>query len=239
MRKELPLYIFTDFDGTISLKDIGDEIFKKFSNFELYISQLLSGEINIYKYWESVCANLSSNVTEETINDFALTFDIDPNFKKFTGYCKENNIPLTIISDGFDVYIDAFLKTHKIDRIKVFCNKLIFNSGKAIPYFPYAGESCKCLSAVCKRNSMLSEVPEDAVIIFIGDGFSDYCAAEHSDIIFAKDKLAAYCNEKKIPHYPYSTFFDVYQILTDIIKKKKYKIRNQARLLRKKAFEIE
>ncbi|MDQ1265330.1 MAG: 2-hydroxy-3-keto-5-methylthiopentenyl-phosphate phosphatase, partial [Bacteroidota bacterium] len=74
------------------------------------------------------------------------------------------------------------------------------------------------------------------IITFIGDGYSDFCAAEHSDIIFAKKSLAANCNKNKLPHYPYSNFFDVSRIFRDIIPKGKIKARNQARQLRNRAF---
>jgi 2-hydroxy-3-keto-5-methylthiopentenyl-1-phosphate phosphatase len=239
LKKDLDLYIFSDFDGTITFKDIGDELFRVFGKFEPFITQLLSGEINIRKYWKLVCSELRSDVTEAKIKEFALTFEIDPNFKKFALFCKENSFNLTVISDGFDIYIQPVLESIGLDWLPIFCNRMIFRNNKAVPHFPFASESCKCLCASCKRNSILSVVPENGVIVFIGDGFSDYCAAEHSDIIFAKDRLAAYCNENKIPHYPFSTFFDVQRILSDVITKKKYKIRNQARLLRKKAFEVE
>ncbi len=239
MKKELDLYIFSDFDGTITKGDIGDELFRVFGKFEPYISQLLSGEIDIRRYWNLVSSELRSDVNENTIIDFALSFEVDSNFKKFAHFCRENNLPLTIISDGFDTYINPVLESIDLDWLPVFCNKMNFINNKAIPFFPFASESCTCLCASCKRNSILSVVPENAVIVFIGDGFSDYCAAEHADIIFAKDRLAAYCNENKIPHYPFSNFFEVQRILSDVIKNKKYKIRNQAKLLRKKAYEVE
>lgn len=239
MKKNLDLYIFSDFDGTITYKDIGDELFKVFGKLEPYISELLSGKINIRQYWHLVCSELRDDVTEETIREFALSFEVDPNFKNFAEFCQLNKLQLSIISDGFDVYINPILTSLELSNLKVFCNKMFFVNDKVTPFFPLSSESCDCLCASCKRNSILSVVPEDAAIVFIGDGFSDYCAAEHSDIIFAKDRLAAYCNEHKIPHYPFSNFFDVNRILSEIIKKKNYKIRNQARLLRKKAFETE
>jgi hypothetical protein len=110
---------------------------------------------------------------------------------------------------------------------------------KVEPIFPGATESCKCFCASCKRNSVINQTNEDEIIVFIGDGYSDFCAAEHSDIIFAKKNLAAYCNENKLPHYPFNTFFDVKRLLSDAIKTHKLKKRNQAEMNRKKAFETE
>lgn len=240
MKKSQALYIFTDFDGTITKKDLGDEIFKEFGQFEPHNTQLKNGEINIRDYWRTLFSTLKLGNNAETIRNYAVNSEVDPYFKKFADYCKENSIPFSVISDGFDIYIEPVIKNIGTDWLPVLCNKISYDSnGNFTLTYPNASESCNCLCASCKRNAILSNVPEDAIIVFIGDGYSDYCAAEHADIIFAKSELAAYCNENKIPHYPFSTFFDVYKILSDVIPKKKLKIRNQARLLRKKAFEVE
>jgi 2,3-diketo-5-methylthio-1-phosphopentane phosphatase len=229
--------VFSDFDGTITRLDIGDEIFKQFGTFEPYHSQLVSGELKISEYWHIVCNSLK--VGKDQIIDFANSAEIDAYFKEFADYCFRSDINLSVISDGYDIYIDAVMQRMDLRRVPVYCNKLIFEDGKSpVPFFPGASESCHCLCASCKRNAMLSDVPEETIIVFIGDGASDYCAAEHADIIFAKGNLAAYCNENKLPHYPFSTFFDVMRIFKNILPKK-LKPRNQARLLRKKAFETE
>ena len=229
-----------DFDGTITKKDIGDELFIVFGKFEPYHSQLIECKINITDYWHNLCNNLNDDVSEDTIVSYAETCGVNPYFIEFANYCKKENVALAIVSDGFESYIKPILKREKLDWIPVFCNKLIFSEGeKPKPIFPNASEVCKCLSASCKRNLILSNSPPEAIIIFIGDGYSDYCPAEHSDIIFAKNALAKYCNENKIPHYSYNTFFEVLRIMQLNVQKNKFKVRNQAKLLRKKAFEIE
>ena len=240
MDKKSKLYIFSDFDGTVTYKDIGDEIFKEYGQFEPFNSQLKNREIDIKDYWKILCSSLISGTSEQTIIDYSLSADIDPWFAKLANYCKDNNIPISVLSDGFESYIKPVLDKLELSWIPVFCNKLIFNDDGSIePFYPYASESCDCFCASCKRNSMLSQIPVDAIVVFIGDGYSDYCAAEHSDIIFAKKNLAAYCTENKIPHYNFSNFFDVYRILTEIIPKKQLKTRNQAKQLRNKAYETE
>ena len=166
--------------------------------------------------------------------------ETDPYFKNFCEFCRSKDIPVAVLSDGFDAYIEPILKKEGLGWIPVYCNKLVFNgSGKCKPVFPYASESCECKCASCKRNSMLVNSGPGTVIVYIGDGYSDFCAASHADIVFAKKTLAAYCNENRIPHYPFSTFFDVQKILNEIIDKNKIRVRHQAFLARKKAFEIE
>lgn len=240
MGKKEKIIVFSDFDGTIVVKDIGDEIFKVFGQFEPYHSKLRSGELLIRDYWRTVCNTLKPGIKKEDIQKFALDCETDPNFPKFVEFCKESNIELFIVSDGFDVYIEPITDKLGYSEEKILSNKMLFNGkSKPEPFYPRASESCNCMVASCKRNAILENSGDDDIIVYIGDGYSDFCAAEHSDIVFAKKELAAYCNEKKIPHYPFSNFFDVYKLLSEAIRKGKVKQRNQSRLLRKKAFEIE
>jgi 2-hydroxy-3-keto-5-methylthiopentenyl-1-phosphate phosphatase len=44
-----------------------------------------------------------------------------------------------------------------------------------------------------------------AVTVFVGDGMSDRYAAACANVVFAKDKLAAFCDNASIPYTPYDT----------------------------------
>lgn len=239
MNKKSRLTVFCDFDGTITQVDLGDEVFKKFGQFEPYHTQLVTKEIDIKDYWYKLCATIPSDIKEKDIENLALNTPIDPYFKNFVDYLEEENIPLTIISDGYDSYINPILKRENLNHIPVLSNYLEFKNDKVHPIFPRASESCKCFCASCKRNSMLSQTKDDSIIVYIGDGYSDFCGAEHSDIIFAKKNLAAYCNKHKLPHYPFKTFFDVLKTFKYIVNVNKLKQRNQAAINRKHAYETE
>jgi len=76
-------------------------------------------------------------------------------------------------------------------------------------------------------------------LVYIGDGYSDFCMVEYSDIIFAKSILSRYCNEKRIPHYNFKTFLEIINVLKKLLREKKIKPRRQAQLNRKKAIENE
>lgn len=231
--------IFSDFDGTITKKDIGDEVFREFGKFEPYHSMLRSGELEISQYWRVLCDNLKPGVTLQDFHDFALSAEIDTNFKPFAEFCRKKSWPLRVVSDGFDAYIKPIMNSLGLNNIEVYSNRLEAIDGRLSPSFPGASESCLCPSASCKRNSILKNWIEDTIIVYIGDGYSDFCAAEHADIIFAKKELAAYCNKNRLPHYPYQNFFDVRMLLEKAVNDRKVRIRHQANIKRKSAFETE
>jgi len=233
------LHIFSDFDGTITKKDIGDDIFIQFGKFEPLHSWLLDGKIDIFNYWNELFKTLNGSFTNENLENYLKEVEIDESFVDFANFCKMSNINLSIVSDGFDVYIKPILERVNLDWISLYSNRMLLNSNTYIPDFYGVNDSCSCKSASCKRNTLITRTPENAVLVYIGDGYSDYCPAEHCDIIFAKKNLAAYCNENKIPHYNFKNFSDILFILKNRILTKKLKIRNQAYLLRKSAFENE
>lgn len=230
------IYVFCDFDGTITLKDIGDEIFIKYGKFEPYNSQLKNREISIHQYWQILCDSLSPEFNNETILDYIKDVEIDAYFFQFVKFCEENSIKLKIVSDGFADYIKPILNKFKLDYLDLSSNYFDYENGIK-PVFPGSSESCNCFSASCKRNSILKNVSDDDFIVYIGDGYSDFCPAEHSDVIFAKKNLAKYCTENKIPHYHFHSFFDIIKIFKDIILTKgKLKHRRQAELKRMEAY---
>ncbi len=234
------LHIFCDFDGTISSIDIGDALFAEFGRQEPYRTQLKSRELHIRDYWKVMAANLMEPLTHEKLDRFLLSIPPDPGFAGLLELVRANGIPFTIVSDGFDLYIDRYLELHGFEPIPTFCNqaRLTSEGGMDIAY-PHAVEGCECFCATCKRNVVLTESAPDARIVHIGDGISDYCPAEHADIIFAKGALAAYCNERSLPHHPFRTLHDVTRVLRGLIERRRIRPRRQAELKRRRSIERE
>lgn len=233
-----PLVVFCDFDGTIARKDVGDAVFRHFEVFEPYNTELLTGKINVKEYYLRAIA-AAHNFTPSSVAELSKSFEVDAYFPQFYTFCKKQNIPLTILSDGFREYIYPMLHAVGILDANVFSNYLLVQNSEVQPIFPGASENCGCFCASCKRNTMLSSSPGDSIFVYIGDGLSDTCAALHADIVFAKHKLAAFCNEQRIPHYPFHTFFDILRIMEKVVVSPNTKTRRQAELQRKKSIEIE
>lgn len=242
-----PIHIFTDFDGTITHEDLGDKIFRVFGNFDEYYPRLQRGELTVPEYWRLLAASIHQGTTLEDMRTWAMEQSADPAFVSFVAFCHGHNLPLTVVSDGFDVYIDTVLERelkglsggdteYKLPRYR---NELHFANGVFTPFFPGRDESCTCFCASCKRNSVLRNIPAEALVIYIGDGYSDFCAAEHADIIFAKKALATYCNKNHLPHHPFSSFVDIQAIVLSLVERRRLRPRHQAVLRRKEAFETE
>jgi 2-hydroxy-3-keto-5-methylthiopentenyl-1-phosphate phosphatase len=61
---------------------------------------------------------------------------------------------------------------------------------------------CAHCSESCKRGSL----PRNGPVVFVGDGYSDRCAALAADRVFARDGLAGYLDERGVSYEPFEDF---------------------------------
>jgi 2-hydroxy-3-keto-5-methylthiopentenyl-1-phosphate phosphatase len=230
--------IFVDFDGTITKKDVGEELFIEFGNREFskrLIEDWNNDLIDPRVGWKSLCDSVLK-ADKKLMQNYLRQIEIDPTFHNFIHYTTENEFDVKIISDGFDFYINSILEKENITGIEVSSNILAFTSeNRLIPIFPNSAEDCRC-SANCKRNFVLNNSSDDEFTIYIGDGVSDRCPVQYCDFIFAKDSLLKFCEINRITYFPYSSFEDVIKKLDELKSKKRLKKRYQAELKRKEVY---
>ncbi|MBK7631443.1 MAG: MtnX-like HAD-IB family phosphatase [Ignavibacteriales bacterium] len=233
--------IFVDFDGTITLEDVGEAIFQKFGEAKKVnqiIEDLLTDKISSRQCWDDLCD--STNVVSKTdLDAFIDLIDIDPTYNSFAKFCSENEIEMIVLSDGFDYYIDRLLNKAGLAGLKYYSNKLFVDEkGNLSAKYPYFDDGSPT-SANCKRNHIINHSSDDDFTIYIGDGNSDKDAAQYCDFIFAKNGLAKFCSIEKISFYPFNDFNDVKNKLTELMNKKNLRKRHQAQLKRKSAYMAE
>lgn len=232
-------YIFVDFDGTITRQDVGANIFLKYGKHpDVYDIEMdiRTHKITAYEGWMKLF-KAAPGLTMEQITTYAETFAIDHTFRDLVAFAEENDYPLTILSDGFDNYIDLILKREELSGQKVFANTLGICRNEVVPSFPYGDEECTDC-ANCKRNHILELSPDEAITVYIGNGSSDTCPAQFCDYIFAKDDLLKYCEKNRVPFYPYKTFGEVLVKLKELQSKKRLKKRHQAVLKRNEVYKL-
>jgi len=241
MTKQKCFKVFVDFDGTITLEDVGEAIFQKFGSTEKVnkiIEDLLSDKISSKKCWDQLC-NSIENLNHKQFDDFIDMLDVDPTFKPFVEFCKENEIELIVLSDGFDYYIDRIFKKENLSELIYYSNKLFFNDDQKLSAkYPYY-DSDFPTSANCKRNHIINHSSDDDYTIYIGDGNSDKEAAQYCDFIFAKDSLLKFCEKERISFYPFNSFTDVSIRMQELMSKRNLKKRHQSVLKRKAAYTVE
>lgn len=204
------ILIITDFDGTISTVDLGSRFIMKFvtSSLEDIEQEFAKGKIGSRIAYEKIAQRLEGS--REEILDYVLTIEkLDPYFPEFISLCKNKNIDVKIVSDGFDFYIKAILKKYNLTEIEYYSNIAVFGEDDSFCVdFPERNDLCgrcgTCKSWILNSNRLLYEK-----IIYIGDGYSDFCPSKFADIVFAKNLLFQRCQQKGIPCIPYKDFSDI------------------------------
>lgn len=241
MNQQLSYIVFSDFDGTIAVDDIGDAVFEHFADVDSCHNSFAAyrrGEISARECWRRGFASMKP-VTRDEFTRFVLTKRIDPSFKSFVEYCRGKNIEVHILSDGFDAYINPILQREQLDFLPCYANELRFNNDRTVtPVFPFTDAECPWC-AHCKRNRMLMHSGEHHVIVYIGDGISDQCPVQYADIVFAKDSLVRFCETHNITFHRFTTYAHVLAKFRTIVETAKPKKRRVAELARKEIFLME
>ncbi len=209
-KKKRPIVV-SDFDGTISTRDISYEILERFSTggWQGVDEAYARGEIGSQEAFRLIVDKIK--VTKSELTDYIgrLSPPIDPHFVEFYRYLKERGTDLVILSDGFLFYIELLLEREGITDIPVYANDIRQDEhGALFPVFPYHNGQCdKCGN--CKSNVIKKLSQDHDHVIFIGDGSSDLCASELADTLFAKRRLMKHAAETRLPFTYFHDFSDV------------------------------
>lgn len=209
-----PIRFFIDFDGTITKNDVVDMILERFG---------LSQWTQVEKLWlegqigSRECLARQMDLVSAADKEFKGLLDeveVDPHFIHFLKRARDLNIPVAVVSDGFDVVIDHILKRSfgefhgLLGELPVYSNTLKRNHRSFKAVFP-EGPLCEHACANCKERVIDNLRGADEKVIFIGDGMSDRFAAKTADLTFAKGKLLKFCRENDIEHKEYSSFKEI------------------------------
>ena len=202
--------IYCDFDGTITKEDSVNKFFEMYASKNWIDSEKLWIEGKISSRENAIIqVGLLKNVSQQQLDDYINSIEIDDYFLDFVDYVKSNNIKLTILSDGFDLFIKKILERYDLD-IPFYANKLIYKNGNFSIEFPYYNENCDKKAGMCK----CQKVKENS-FCYIGDGTSDLCIATKADLLFASKNLHQYCKKNNIKHSHFTSFRNIIDVLKE------------------------
>ncbi len=214
--KPSPIYVFTDFDGTITRRDLlyhlldvaAPEDWRAIE--DALTAEQLEEKSALQREFDLL------NISLEEAIEIVLDVPIDPHFAPFARFCQQHHIPLEILSGGFEQFISAYLKKHQLDFIPFHSNRArVENNRWQIIGAP--NPKIRNLCNHCKTYWLHQKQQAGYVIVYIGDGNTDRCPATHAHYRFAKGDLARYLEKHDYPYIPFENFADVLSKFQSIV----------------------
>ena len=185
--------LVVDFDGTVTKTDLLDTIASRF------------GDPVVYR---EVDEGLDEG--RLTLRD-VITREFRP-VRKPLAEVVEWELESVELRPGVHELIEPILEREGLD-VDVHANRVDPRPDGWVVDWRY-DESCGSCGESCKR-SIARRFADGGEIVYIGDGYSDRCAAEAADGVFATRGLARYLEERGVPFEPFDDFHEVVARLRD------------------------
>jgi HAD superfamily phosphoserine phosphatase-like hydrolase len=189
-----------DWDGTVTVEDTLVMVLAEFGDWDVFqaaAAALDRGEINlneeIRRDFEPVTAPV-----DEVAAWLLEHVELRPGFRELA----ERHRPL-VVSSGFHELIEPILEREGLE-LEVRANRVDARRDGWRVLFRNENDCGSC-GEPCKR----ADLPRHGEIVYVGDGYSDRCAALAVDRVFARDGLAAYLEERGAPYERFEDFRDV------------------------------
>jgi 2-hydroxy-3-keto-5-methylthiopentenyl-1-phosphate phosphatase len=211
------LVALCDFDGTITRIDTAEWVLGKFAkgDWRQYDRQFEKGEIELEE-----CLNKEFSLVkaseEQILEELKTVVTFRPNFKKFGEFCKENSIPLIIVSAGLDFVIKHFLQANNcLDLVTVYAAKTTFSLEGIKLTFPIMFDNS---SDNFKHDMVRHYSSQNMKVMYIGDGLADYAGAKDADFAFVIEgsRLAKLCKTHRILCKSITGFQEITEAIREI-----------------------
>jgi 2-hydroxy-3-keto-5-methylthiopentenyl-1-phosphate phosphatase len=195
--------LILDWDGTVTVEDTLIVALREFGDWQVYLdaaAALQRGEITLHEEIRRDAETIRTPV-DEVVAWLRENLDLRPGFHELA----EAYRPL-IVSSNFRQLIEPILEREGVE-LEVRANEVEWHPEGWLAAFRN-GEVCGTCGEPCKRADVTSA---NAIgeVVYVGDGYSDRCAAQAADRIFARDGLAKYLDEQGIAYERFDDLHDV------------------------------
>ena len=213
------LVIFSDFDGTITERDVIVMIMEKFAVPEwvdIKDKILYERTITLKDGVEKLFGLIDSKKKDEIVKFAVKEAKLRNGFKDFLDFCKSEKIEFNVVSGGLDFFIEAVLESFK-NKLKIYCNGTKLNSNKIKIHYKYLPKNCTlCGDCGCCKIEIIEQYPRDRYVrVLIGDSLTDLAPSKVVDIVFARSDLIKYLEQEKISYVAFKDFNEVKQKLQE------------------------
>jgi HAD superfamily phosphoserine phosphatase-like hydrolase len=186
--------VVSDFDGTLTLEDVGDAILKGFGVFTAEeIERSYSPGQSVEKWMKRGFARLGAARRE--IEGFILR-EMRPRrgLRAFSDFCAARGVPFDIVSGGADIYARPLLRAWGVKARSSFGRTRRNGGGWDLRYEDLAGLTLPAFKAARVKHYR----DRGFAVLFCGDAPSDLRAAGLADKVYAAGRLKALCRARGI-----------------------------------------
>jgi 2-hydroxy-3-keto-5-methylthiopentenyl-1-phosphate phosphatase len=190
------LKLVLDWDGTVTEVDSLHMIIEEFGDPKVFVEaeEVLGRALSLHEVIAVEMGTVSLPLPEAV--EWVLEHvTVRPGFHELA----EAYRPV-ILSSGFTELIEPVLEREGVS-LEVRANRLDARMDGWRPVWRDEAQCEECGEA-CKRGGL----PNGIRVTFVGDGYSDRCAALAADRVFARDGLARYLDERGVPYEPFTDF---------------------------------
>ena len=202
--------IVTDFDGTLTTKDIAHEIclhHEITSKDQIQTSYDTDDEA---KNW-MISHFAQVKTTPKEFERFVLKIAKPrKHLKELKHFCKTEKLPFEIVSGGLDIYIKPILKNMGFEDTPFFSATAKISDDGVMVSYPLL-EDYRLDDFKASRVQHYKDL--GYTTIFCGDGITDFRAAEKADILFACRSLAKACDIEEVKYTELEDFKKILEIV--------------------------
>lgn len=208
--------VLVDFDDTAAVQNVANLLLERFGDpsWQSVRERFRNGELTLNEYQEITFRNILADraVMQDYVKEHA---NLRPYFHELWTYCEVNQLPMAIVSQGLDFYIQALLETEGLSQIPVYSVNTKFTP-QGITYQYYHTFPGHEREGNSKGLVVDGYKKRGHYIIYAGDGTSDMEAAPKADLLFAHRTLAEECRRQGIPFRPFKDFQAVLLALREV-----------------------
>jgi 2-hydroxy-3-keto-5-methylthiopentenyl-1-phosphate phosphatase len=196
--------IIVDWDGTATIEDTLIEVMRVYGDWDVYLeasAALKRGEITLHEEIRRDAEGIKAPL-EEVQRWVVEEIELRPGFLAFA----RRHRPV-IVSSNFRQLIAPVLAAHALE-LEVRANEVRWHVDGWRASFRNP-DACGTCGEPCKR----ADLDGAGHVIYVGDGYSDRCAAEAADRVFARRALAQYLDERGVRYEPFEDFYEIEQKL--------------------------
>lgn len=195
-----------DWDGTVTERDTLEALVERFGDIETYrgTGRLMGRSLTHDEALARSVATVRAPL-DEVVGWLLATVPLRPGFRELV----ERHRPL-VVSSGFHELIEPILESAGVE-VELHANRVEPRADGWRVLWRY-GDDCDTCGESCKP-AVAEELAGEGELVYVGDGYSDRCAAELADRVFATRGLARWLEERGLPYEPFDDFHDVARAL--------------------------